>query len=170
MVHYVVQVLKQAPQNELCALIFEVLCPENKCWSCLEKFCHCAGFNVLTIVVMKVFYLLKYEYNVMYFHKNQPLFLTNISPPSLVLKKKPSKKLAWSTYQIVFLFTLLYNPDDGGDILLRKVGLLSPAYTVRYSMFISASISHSPSTVSALLVSSSKARVSSDSGTVIQRP
>jgi hypothetical protein len=61
------------------------------------------------------------------------MFRKNISFPSSLSKSKPNKKSAKtggkpSPISPGFLILSLFNPEDGGDIFFRNVGL-SPNYT-----------------------------------------
>jgi hypothetical protein len=67
------------------------------------------------------YYLL--GYNAMWATESLPTFRRNISPPSLVPKNKPSKirsQLATCFHAGIF-FGLFFDPEDGGDMFLRKV-------------------------------------------------
>jgi hypothetical protein len=98
---------------------------------------HTIGYEVL--------YLL--TYNAVYSVESQPTFRRNISPPSSG-SNKPSKIPAWKQVasrarvksSIALLATSFYadilsglfDPEDGGNILLRNFDWLSTEYTLLY--------------------------------------
>jgi hypothetical protein len=75
---------------------------------------------------------------------NSPAFRRRMSPPSSVSKTKPSKKRASGMKAEVlsdlagFVLVLIFNPEDGGDMLPRNVGLFTNCSqkTVLYTVAI----------------------------------
>jgi hypothetical protein len=74
------------------------------------------------------FFVLKYNIILAELVECKPTFRRNMSPPSSRSKKKPSKKLEWSTayylLHVSFLLGFFFDPKDGGDIFIRNVGWL----------------------------------------------
>jgi hypothetical protein len=70
------------------------------------------------------------RYNAVQCGGSQPGIQVNISSPSSLLKNKPSRKLC--LLHADFLFTLLFNPEDRGDIFVRNVDLFAD-YMALYS-------------------------------------
>jgi hypothetical protein len=66
-------------------------------------------------------------YNAVQSVESQPMFRRNMSPPSLRLKsevsKKPEGRSTCYLLHIGFLLGLFFDPEDGGDMFPRNVGL-----------------------------------------------
>jgi hypothetical protein len=56
--------------------------------------------------------------------------LTNdVEEFSFITPCSPVKPLLAACYMLLFLLSLLFDPEDGGDMFLRNVGLLSSDYS-----------------------------------------
>jgi hypothetical protein len=63
------------------------------------------------------------------------MFQSNKPPPSSGSKNKESNKPSISVCYLLyigFLLGLFFDPEDGGDMLLRNIGRLSMEYTTLY--------------------------------------
>jgi hypothetical protein len=70
--------------------------------------------ELLKAAAMKSFYIL--EYSAVYSRESQPTFRKNTSPPSTEATDEQNMALLDAD----FLLGLLFDPEDEGDIFLRK--------------------------------------------------
>jgi hypothetical protein len=74
------------------------------------------------------------EYNDVYFVEIQLAFRRNMSLQCLRIDEYVQQQIRMkqATWKDGFSLGLLLKPEDGGDVCLRNVGLLSPEYTALY--------------------------------------